>query len=141
MWHRCSPVQKDQLSFGAPLVKKGSCRAFGHGRSCATRRGSDDVELDHRRTGQIRQRLLASGRSYHIVDWRAFRLFVNVAYSLLHGVIRDQYIRRGSPVLERRTIKSSFWLALGTSKKQALLVVVAFDSVEGGRELDSEPRA
>lgn len=24
-------------------------------------------------------------RSYHIVDWRAFRLFVNVAYSLLNG--------------------------------------------------------
>ena len=40
------PVQKHQLSFRTPFIKKGSRRTFGHGSSNTTGWGSDDVELD-----------------------------------------------------------------------------------------------
>jgi len=42
-----SAVQKDQLGFGTPFVKKGSRGAFGHRHRCSntTRWRSNDVEL------------------------------------------------------------------------------------------------
>ena len=72
------------MSFRAPLVKKGSCGAFRNGCSDTARRRSDDVEL-YRQMVQDTRSEARRAVSYQIVNWRAFRLFVNVAYSLLNG--------------------------------------------------------
>ena len=83
-WSPVQAVQEDQLSFGAPFVKKGKGGrvAFRHRSSNATWGRSDDVKLDgfDKTTA-----FLAADDPYHVVNWRAFRLFVNVAYSLLNG--------------------------------------------------------